>query len=158
MENNLSLEVLNNVSEIDIVYKKKATCKVSERPLISSSIDGYKVCLHYWNQNKIELLEEFKVLFLSRSNRVLQILAVSQGGITGTVADPRLILAGAIKVAACGMILVHNHPSGSLKPSRADEELTLKIKEAASYFDIKVLDHLIITSEGFYSFADEGLL
>ncbi len=158
MENNLSLEVLNNVSEIDIVYKRKATCKVSERPLISASSDGYKVCLHYWNQDKIELLEEFKVLFLSRANRVLQILPVSQGGITGTVADTRLILAGAIKVAACGMILVHNHPSGSLKPSRADEELTTKIKEAAKFFDIKVLDHLIITSEGYYSFADEGLL
>src|SRR5204862_2361979 len=135
-------EVLINVSEIDIVYKKKANCKVSERPLISSSSDSYKVCLHYWSQDKIELLEEFKVFFLSRANRVLQILPVSQGGITGTVVDPRLILAGAIKVAACGMILVHNHPSGSLKPSRADEELTSKIKEAARYFDIKVLDHL----------------
>jgi DNA repair protein RadC len=158
MEKNLSLEVLNNVSEIDIVYKRKVTCKVSERPLISSSSDGYKVCLHYWNQDKIDLLEEFKVLFLSRANRVLQILPVSQGGITGTVADPRLILAAAIKVAACSMILVHNHPSGNLKPSRADEELTSKIKGAAGYFDIKVLDHLIITSEGYYSFADEGLL
>ena len=158
MENMLSLEVLNNVSEIDIVYKKKVTCKVSERPAITSSSDGYKVCLHYWNEDKIELLEEFKVLFLNRSNRVLQILPVSQGGISGTVADPRLILASAIKVAACSMILVHNHPSGNLKPSRADEELTSKIKEAAKYFDIKVLDHLIITSEGYYSFADEGLL
>ena len=158
MEINLSLEVLNNVSEIDIVYKKKVTCKVSERPLIGSSGDAYKVCMHYWNPDKIELLEEFKVLFLSRSNRVLQIFPVSQGGITGTVADPRLILAGAIRVATCAMILVHNHPSGNIKPSRADEELTIKIREAAKYFDMKVLDHLIITSEGYFSFADEGLL
>ncbi len=158
MEKMPALEVLNNVSEIDIVYKRKVICKASERPLITSSSDGYKICLHYWNEDKIELLEEFKVLFLSRSNRVLQIFPISQGGITGTVADPRLILAGAIKVAACSMILVHNHPSGSLKPSRADEELTYKIKEAAKYFDIKVLDHLIISSEGYYSFADEGLL
>ena len=158
MEKKLSLEELNNVSEIDIVYKKKITCKVSQRPLITTSSDGYEVCLHYWDQGKIELLEEFKVLFLSRANRVLQILPVSQGGITGTVADPRLILAAALKVASCCMILVHNHPSGSLKPSKADEELTCKIKEAAKYFDIKVLDHLIITSEGYYSFADEGLL
>ena len=158
MEKNLSLEVLNNVSEIDIVYKKKVTCKVSERPKISHSADGYQVCLHYWNHDKIELQEEFKVLFLSQSNRVLQILSISQGGITGTVADPRLILASALKVAACSMILAHNHPSGSLRPSRADEELTTKIKEAAKYFDIKVLDHLIITLEGYYSFADEGLL
>ncbi|HUC82966.1 MAG TPA: JAB domain-containing protein [Flavisolibacter sp.] len=158
MEKMPTLEVLNNVSEIDIVYKRKVVCKASERPLISSSSDGYRVCLHYWNLDKIELVEEFKVLFLSRANRVLQIFPVSQGGITGTVADPRLILAGAIRVAACSMILVHNHPSGSLKPSRQDEELTAKIREAARYFDIKVLDHLIITSEAYFSFADEGLL
>lgn len=158
MEKMPTLEILNNVSEIDIVYKRKVTCKASERPLVSSSADGYQICRHYWNEDKIELLEEFKVLFLSRANRVLQLFPVSQGGITGTVADPRLILAGAITVAACSMILVHNHPSGSLKPSRQDEELTMKIKEAAKYFDIKVLDHLIISSEGYYSFADEGLL
>ena len=158
MENNLSLEVLNNVSEIDIVYKRKVTCKVSERPLISSSSDGYKVCLHYWNQDKIELLEEFKVLFLSRANRVLQILPISQGGITVTIADPRLIYAAALKVNTCALILAHNHPSGALKHSRADEELTSKIKGAGSFLDIKVLDHLILSSEGYYSFADEGLL
>jgi DNA repair protein RadC len=158
MERKLSLEVLNNVSEIDIVYKKKVTCKVSERPRISDSQDGYKICLNYWNPDKIGLLEEFKVLFLNQSNRVLQILPVSQGGITGTVADPRLILAAALKIAACSMILVHNHPSSSLKPSKADEELTVKIREAAKYFDIKLLDHLIITSEGYFSFADEALL
>ena len=114
--------------------------------------------MHYWNHDKIELLEEFKVLFLNRANRVLQILPVSQGGMTGTVADPRLILAAAVKIAACSMIMVHNHPSGNLKPSKADEELTFKIRAAARYFDINVLDHLIITSEGYYSFGDEGLL
>ncbi len=158
MEKNLSLEELNNVSEIDIVYKRKCKCKVSERPMIRSSKDSYEVLLHYWNEDKIELLEEFKILLLNRANRVLQILPISQGGMTGTVADPRLILAGALKVAAVSIILCHNHPSGSLKPSRADEELTCKIKEAAGHFDIKVLDHLIITSEGYYSFTDEGLL
>ena len=158
MEKMPALDVLNNVSEIDIIYKRKVTCKASERPLVSSSADCFRICQHYWNQDKIELLEEFKVLFLSRANRVLQIFPVSQGGITGTVADPRLILGAALKVAACSMIFVHNHPSGSLKPSRADEELTYKIKEAAKYFDIKVLDHLIISSESYYSFADEGIL
>ena len=158
MEKMPALKALNNVSEIDIVYKRKVTCKASERPLIHSSVDGYAVCMHYWNGDKIDLLEEFKVLFLNRANRVLQIFPVSQGGISGTVADPRLILAGAIKMAASAIILVHNHPSGNLQPSRADEELTTKIKAATSYFDIKVLDHLIISSEGYYSFADEGLL
>jgi len=158
MEKKLSLEELNNVSEIDIVYKKKVNCKVSERPLIKSSADVYEILLHYWDQDKIDLLEEFKVLFLNRSNRVLQIYNVSSGGITGTVADPRLILAAALKVAACSMMLAHNHPSTSLKPSKADEELTSKIKYAAQFHDIKVLDHIIVSSEGYYSFADEGVL
>jgi DNA repair protein RadC len=158
MEKKFSLEQLNNVSEIDIAYKRKATCKVSERPAVSSSADAYELLAHYWNPDKIELLEEFKVLFLNRSNKVLYILSLSQGGITGTVADPRLILGVAVKIAACNLILAHNHPSGSLQPSRADEELTYKIREAAKYFDIKVLDHVIITADGYLSFADEGLL
>ncbi len=158
MEKNFSLEELNNVSEIDIVYKRKSKCKVSERPKITTSRDCYEVFVHYWNEDKIELLEEFKVLLLNRANRVLQILPISQGGMTGTVADPRLILAAALKVGAVSVILCHNHPSGNLKPSRADEELTQKIKCAAAYHDIKVLDHLIISNEGYYSFTDEGLL
>ena len=83
---------------------------------------------------------------------------VSRGGITGTVADPRVILKKALQEDAVSIVLCHNHPSGSLRPSRADELLTSKIKEAASYFDIKVLDHIIVSNEGFYSFADEGIL
>jgi DNA repair protein RadC len=158
MEKIPSLDVLNNVSEIDIIYKRKVICKASERPAVNASSDAYTILLHYWNDDKIELLEEFKVLFLNRANKVMQLFAVSQGGLTGTVADPRLILAAAIKVAATSMILAHNHPSGNLKPSTQDQDLTSKIREAAKYFDIKVLDHIILTSEGYYSFADEGLL
>jgi DNA repair protein RadC len=89
---------------------------------------------------------------------VLCIYNVSSGGITGTVADPRLIYTAALRVNAVSLILAHNHPSRSLKPSRADEELTQKIKGAGAFLDIKVLDHLLISSEGYYSFADEGLL
>ena len=158
MEFKLSLEKLNNVSEIEIVYKRKTTVKMSERPQIVSSSDCYEVLRHYWDENKINLLEEFKVLFLNRSNRVLQILSVSSGGLTGTVADTRLILATALKLGSCALVLSHNHPSGSLKPSRADEELSKKIKYAAQFHDISVLDHIIITEEGFYSFAEQGLL
>ena len=158
MEKKFSLEELNNVSEIDIVYKRKINCKVSERPLIKTSSDCYEVFKHYWDEGKIELIEEFKVIFLNRSNRVLQIFSASSGGITGTVADPRLILVTALKLGACSLVLAHNHPSGSLKPSRADEELTQKIKYAAQFHDIKVLDHVIVSSEGFFSFADEGLI
>ena len=102
--------------------------------------------------------EVFAVLFLNRSNKINHFQVVSEGGITGTVADPRIILKKALEEDAVSIILCHNHPSGSLKPSKSDEELTWKIKEAARYFDIKVLDHLIVSDDGYYSFADEGIL
>jgi DNA repair protein RadC len=128
------------------------------RPLVKSSGDINDLLQQLWHPGKIELVEEFKVLFLNRANRIMGVLDTSSGGITGTVADPRIILAAAVKCCATTIILAHNHPSGSIKPSRADQELTMKIKEAARYLDIVVLDHIIITSEGYYSFADEGLL
>ena len=102
--------------------------------------------------------EVFAVLFLNRANKIKNFEIVSQGGITGTVADPRVILKKALDEDAVSIILCHNHPSGSLKPSRADEELTTKIKEAAKYFDIRVVDHIIVSESGYYSFADEGIL
>ena len=102
--------------------------------------------------------EVFAVVFLNRANKINHFEIISQGGITGTVADPRIILKKALEEDAVSIILCHNHPSGSLKPSKADEELTLKIKEASKYFDIKVLDHIIVSEDGYYSFADEGIL
>ncbi|MGB3007333.1 MAG: DNA repair protein RadC [Chitinophagaceae bacterium] len=102
--------------------------------------------------------EVFAVLYLNRANKINHFEIVSEGGITGTVADPRIILRKALEQDAVSIILCHNHPSGSLKPSRADEQLTMKIKEAASFLDIKVLDHIIVSEDGYYSFADEGIL
>jgi DNA repair protein RadC len=102
--------------------------------------------------------EVFAVVFLNRSNKINHYEIISEGGITGTVADPRIILKKALEHDAVSLVLCHNHPSGSLQPSRQDEELTNKIKEAAKYFDIKVLDHIIVSEEGYYSFADEGIL
>jgi DNA repair protein RadC len=102
--------------------------------------------------------EVFAVIFLNRANKIKHFEIVSEGGITGTVADPRIILRKALDEDAVSIVLCHNHPSGSLKPSRADEELTFKIKEAARYFDIRVLDHIIVSENGYYSFADEGVL
>jgi DNA repair protein RadC len=156
MEKKKINEVLGNVAEVELVYKSKV--KASERPLIGSASDAYEVLKAVWEEGKMDLLEQFKVLFLNRANRVLCVYNVSCGGITGTVADPRLIYTAALRVNAVSLILAHNHPSGSLKPSRADEELTQKIKGAGAFLDINVLDHLIISSEGYYSFADEGLL
>ena len=102
--------------------------------------------------------EVFGVLFLNRANKINHFEIISEGGITGTVADPRIILKKALEEDAVNIVLCHNHPSGSLKPSRADEDLTNKIKEAAKYFDIRVVDHIIVSDQGYYSFADEGLL
>lgn len=103
-------------------------------------------------------IEVFAILFLNQANKVNQFEIVSKGGITGTVADPRIILKRAIEVEAVSIVLCHNHPSGSLKPSRADEALTKKIKEAASLLDIRVVDHVIVSEEGFFSFADAGII
>jgi DNA repair protein RadC len=146
----------SKLPEVDLVYKPKI--KPSQLPIVNSSYEAYELLKFNWNDGKIDLQEEFKVLFLNRANRVVGIYHVSTGGITGTVADPRLIYTAALKTNCVSIILAHNHPSGNLKPSRADEELTQKIKSAGNFLDIKLLDHIIITSENFYSFADEGNL
>ena len=102
--------------------------------------------------------EVFAVIFLNKANKINHFEIISRGGITGTVADPRVILKIALEQGATSVILCHNHPSGNLKPSRADEELTQKIKIAARYLDIVVMDHVIVSEDGYYSFADDGLL
>jgi DNA repair protein RadC len=100
----------------------------------------------------------FAVLFLNQANKVKNFRIMSRGGITGTVVDPRIILKQALDEGATSIVLSHNHPSGNLHPSSADKALTQKIKIAASYFDIKVIDHIIVSDEGHYSFADAGEL
>ena len=103
-------------------------------------------------------LESFVVVYLNRANNIIRQEIISEGGITGTVADPRIILKKALDHHAVSIILCHNHPSGNLKPSKADEQLTNKIKNAAAFLDIQVMDHIIVSEEGYYSFADEGLM
>ena len=102
--------------------------------------------------------EVFAVVFLNRSNKVKHFEVLSKGGLTHTIVDPRIIFLKALEVQATSMVLCHNHPSGSLRPSRADEELTAKLKNAGQLLDIKVVDHLIVSDEGYYSFADEGMM
>jgi DNA repair protein RadC len=102
--------------------------------------------------------EEFWVLLLNRNNLVLDKFMVSQGGLSGTVIDVRIILKTALEKLACSIILCHNHPSGNLFPSEADKEITKKIKEAGKHMDLPVLDHLIIGNDSYFSFADEGLI
>jgi DNA repair protein RadC len=144
------------VAEIQLSYKSKV--KASLRPKISSSKDAEKILRETWDSDKLELVEQFKILLVNRAHKVLGIFEVSQGGIAGTVADPKIIFVSALKAAACGIILAHNHPSGNLNASQADIDLTKKLKEAGRFLEIQILDHIIITSEKYFSFADEGLL
>lgn len=102
--------------------------------------------------------EEFWIVFLNNSNAVLQAGQLSKGGITGTLVDVRLVLKQALELGAVGLILAHNHPSGTLRPSEADKQITRKLKVAAEALDIKVLDHIIITQKEYFSFADENIL
>ncbi len=102
--------------------------------------------------------EVFAVVFLNSGNRITHLEIISEGGMTATIADPRVILKKALEHEATAIILCHNHPGGTLRPSRADELITHKIKQAAAYLDISIMDHIIVSNEGYYSFADHGML
>lgn len=144
------------VAEVELSYRN--VVKPTQRPRVTSSKEGYALLLSSWDENRIEFVEEFKILLLNTANKVLGIFEVSKGGVAGTVADPKLIFMAALKTNASAIILSHNHPSGNLQPSPQDLSLTKKIVEGAKLLDIRILDHLIITSEGYYSFSDEGVL
>lgn len=144
------------VSEVELVYKTKV--KLSERLQIKSSRDAFSLLRSTWNQGKIEYFEQFKILLLNNSLKVLGLYEMSSGGITGTIADLRMIFAAALKANATCFMIVHNHPSGNIQPSEADKAMTKKIKKSGELLDIKLVDHLIISSESYYSFADDGAL
>ncbi|HTN06901.1 RadC family protein [Agriterribacter sp.] len=135
--------------------RRRQGSAILDKPVIS---DSGSIARYLHAILKDQDKEIFMVLFLNQANKINHMEIISRGGITGTVADPRVILKRALEEDAVSIVLCHNHPSGSLKPSRADEVLTRKIKEAARYFDIKVADHVIVSEAGFFSFADEGLL
>lgn len=156
METALNNQEWNQVTEIELVYKAKV--KPSQRPLIKTSKEAAELLQALWNKDKIDFVEQFNILLLNRNNRVLGMVEISTGGVTGTVADPKLIFVAALKANASSIIISHNHPSGNLKPSKQDEQLTQKIKQAGLFLDMQLIDHIIVTSEGYYSFADEGLL
>lgn len=147
---------LFDVAEIEITYHHKQ--RPEDRPLLNSSKRAYDILLSAWDENKLELQEQFKVLLLDTACRALGIFDVGMGGIDYTPVDVRLILAAALKARATRMVLSHNHPSGTLQPSKADKELTKKLCLAASLMDIGIADHIIVTRNGYYSFADEGIL
>ncbi|MEM6362722.1 MAG: JAB domain-containing protein [Bacteroidota bacterium] len=125
---------------------------------ITNSTDAEQVFRCKWDTGRIGFVEEFKIVLLNRSNNVLGLVTISQGGIAGTIADPKLIFASALKASASSIVAAHNHPSGNLKPSQADIQLTRKMKEAGKFLDLPLLDHLILTQDSYFSFADEGIL
>lgn len=139
----LELGRRRNLAELPDVYQIRSSKDVSDifQPLLSD--------LHH---------EEFWVLYLNRANRVIDRMKLSQGGISGTVTDMRLILKKAVELLASGIIVCHNHPSGNLSPSESDTRITTRLKEAGSLMDIQLLDHVIISGRDYYSFADNGLI
>ena len=151
MENNNE-----KIAEVRLSYNSKV--KASERPHIGSSVDAYRIFLESWDNETIELYEVCKLMLLNRANKVLGIAILSQGGLSGTVTDVRVILQYALKANASGIIMCHNHPSGNIEASDADLKITHKIKEAAALHEINLLDHLIISLEGYYSMADVGCI
>ena len=142
------------VGEVELIYK--STSKA--RSKIYSSEDAYKVLLPTYKEGTICYKEYFKVLFLNQANQVLGYTLISEGGITETSVDVRIILQAALLTNSVALVLAHNHPSGNMKPSRQDMDITKQVKEAARLMRITVIDHLILTDAGYYSFADEGQL
>lgn len=144
------------VAEVKISYSSKIS--LTDRPQVTSSCDAEAILRSHWSDD-MELLEEFIVLFLTRNNKVKGLFRVSKGGTCGTVVDPKIIFAAAIKTMANSIILAHNHPSGNLQPSQADIDLTRKLRQAGKVLDIAILDHLILVPHsGYYSFTDESNL
>ena len=149
------MKELTQVAEISVSYYPLQ----SQHPMILSSLDAFVELFPFYPAHIIGLQEQFLIMYLSQSNRILGVYTLSKGGITGTVADVRLIFATALKTAACSIIISHNHPSGNLKPSAADLDVTKRIAEVGKLMDIKVKDHILVSPERkYFSFADEGIM
>lgn len=143
-------------AEMAISYKTKKEQMRAKK--LNTSIDVYQYLNSLWNHDLIEYQEEFVIVMLNRANNIIGWIKISCGGMAGTVTDPKIIFSSAILAGASSIILSHNHPSGNLKPSTEDVELTKKIIQAGKLLDIMVLDHIIMTSDAYLSFADEGLM
>ena len=138
------------VSEIELHYKHPE--RPSMLPQVTRPHEAYHFLHAHWDENRIEMVEDFKVLLLNRSYRALGVYTMSHGGVNGTVADPKLVFTAALLTNASSIVLAHNHPCGNLHPRLADKKLTEQMKKGGKLLGIDVVDHLIITNEGFYSF------
>ena len=144
----------SNLPEITLKLKKGETLKAK----IKSSNDAAQIFKQIWDVDSLEIYESVICLFLNRANNTIGWFKVSQGGLSGTVIDNKLILSTALKCLASSIIIAHNHPSGNTQPSQADVSVTTKLKTACQTLEISLVDHLIITEESFYSMADEGVI
>lgn len=154
--NYLQLKSLYRVSEIGIHYKYKVPYK--DRVNIPSSSVAYEVLKLTWDQNKIELMEQFKILLTDNKSNALGLVDIAGGSINACIVDPRLLFSAALKAKASGIILSHNHPSGNVVPSEFDKKLTEKICQGGEILNIAILDHLIVAPHDYYSFADNGIM
>lgn len=143
--------------EVSISIKYKKSLKTELKRIVTSR-DAYEVFQLMFNSDTIEWTEEMILICLNRANKVIGFYKVSKGGVSGTVCDPKVIFFTALNCGASNIMLAHNHPSGNLSPSGNDLDLTRKIRDAARLFDMELLDHLIVTTEGYYSFQDEGTM
>ena len=148
------MDIDYTVGEVELSYKPK----FKKLHKVASSEDAYKYLLPTYREGTICYKEYFKVLFLNQANQILGYTLISEGGITETCADIRLIIQAALLTNSVALILVHNHPSGNMKPSEADKKITSKLKSACELLEISLLDHLIIYKNDYYSFAYNGNL
>lgn len=144
------------IAEVQVSYKPDF--KVSERPKITSSKQAYDLLIQQWDLGKIEFLEQSKMILLNRENRVLGIVDISTGGVSGTILDPKIVFSIALKANTSSIIISHYHPSGNLRPSHADIKLTNQLKDGGKLLEIVVWDHLIIFNDSYYSFADDSMM
>ena len=151
----LGLIPKEGIPEIKIRYNKS---KKGFLGRASNSKDCYEFLKRVFDRRTIQLQESFVVIYLDKAHQILGYYKHTIGGITGTVADPRIIFATAIASASSSIIISHNHPSGNLNPSKADLEITQRIKDIGKLLEIQLLDHLIISKDGYYSFADKDLI
>lgn len=138
-------------------FKLKVEKTYFKKVKITQSSDAYNVIKQFYNDD-IEIYESFFLLLLNRANNTIGYVKISQGGTIGTVVDVKLIAKYAVDSLSCAVILAHNHPSGNKQPSQNDRNMTKKVKEALKLFEIQVLDHIILTSESYFSFGDEGII
>ena len=149
-------KIISVFEEVQLIYKNKT--KAENRPKIHSAEAAYNILISSWDKDRIALVEEFKMLMLDRSNRLMAISTLFVGGLDGVIIDPKIIFITALKRRCNGLILAHNHPSDTLEPSNMDIALTKQLTICGRFLELPIYDHIILSEKGFYSFNDKGYI